>query len=313
MRAFVYDWLSIWRESRVFVYFGSMEPLVQNDLGLVIWNFFQVNRDIVLSKVKVSPGGYQDVAVHELRVATKKIRAVYRLCQEISKGDFKAKSEMTELRTLFRAAGTLRELQVDQIVLESYEQLHLASYCKLSKLLLKERRAASPRYQAARKAFQPKSFALPTKKIVTLLENTSADALSEAVIRLAQLRLEEAFQAMPLGYEPEMIHKARIFLKEAMYLIGLLHSANYRSDFDTQRLTDAKFAAEIAGDWHDREVFFQWLQIQLRSQTIVHKVEKNYSILFQDLNVNTRGLVKRFREAMQTMHSPTNSSPKAGQ
>jgi CHAD domain-containing protein len=290
-----------------------MKPLAQNDLGLAIWDFFQVNRDIVLSMVRVGHGAYQEIAVHELRVAAKKIRAVYRLCQEISNGDFKAKSEMAELRMLFSAAGTLRELQVDQIVLENYEQLHLAVYDKLSKLLLVERKAASPRYQAARKAFRSKSFASPAKKIARLLENTTADALHEAVLRLAQLRLKQASQAMPIGYEPELIHKARIYLKEAMYLIGLLLSANHCSGFDAQRLIDAKFAAEIAGDWHDREVFFQWLQIQLRSQAILHTEEKGYSILLQDLNVSTRGLVKRFRDALQTMQSPTDSSPKARQ
>ena len=290
-----------------------MKGASTSKLAEAIWNFFEYNRAIVLTKATVKAGPDQVEAVHELRVATKKIRTVYRLCSTLSEGDFRQKKEIADLRTLFRAAGTLRELQVNQGVLEVYEDLHVAYYRKLSQLLLQQRRSASPRYQSARKEFKPDSFLSTAHKIAKILEDTPPQELLVGVVAMAHDRLQAAIGGMPPGYEPEGIHQTRIYLKEAMYLIALLHSAGHREAFSEELLAGARLAAEIAGDWHDREVFHEWLQIELRPQAIIFQPQTGYSLLLQDLSVHTRQLVKRFRDALEAMESVVPSSIQARQ
>ncbi len=267
-----------------------VEPL---DLRKAIWTFFEQNRAVVLANVMVKPGPRQEEAVHELRVATKKIRAVYRLCQAIDGDGFVAKKEMKALRVLFRTAGTLREIQVHKSVLEAYEELHLVNYRKLHQRLNLERKDAIPYYEVQRKQFDKKHLVSLGNKIALLLTKTSEQTVCAVAMAFARARVDEMQAAMPLGYEPELIHKSRIFLKEAMYLVSLLQTAGYLKDPDRAWTVAAKQAAEIAGDWHDREIFAHWLHSELRL-----RLEKDYALLVQDLYVNTRALVKRFRQML---------------
>ncbi len=296
-----------------FANFDAMELVVHDILRKAIWSLFEANRQLVLQKVAVKRGPEQEEAIHQLRVATKKIRSVYRLCEVISAGKFRAKKEISELRTLFRAAGVLRELQVHVAVVEDYETLQTAAYPKLSKLLRIEQRVAKPYFEEARHAFRKSSLEDSGKKIARILKHSSEESVHSALVQVTLSRLRAMHQAMPAGYDPEEIHKARISLKEAMYLIGLLHDAGYKSDFEEGLLIQAKLAAELAGDWHDREVFYQWLQIQIRPHGIQLAADQGYSLLIQDLHVHTRTLVKRFREAIEPLQLAVQSFEQAGQ
>ncbi|MBP6723049.1 MAG: CHAD domain-containing protein, partial [Bacteroidia bacterium] len=89
----------------------------ENTLRSAILTLFETNRDLVMAKIKVKRGPDQEDAIHDLRVATKKIRTVFRLVEFIAPDQFKTKKQIAGLRTLFRAAGVLRELQVDEGVL----------------------------------------------------------------------------------------------------------------------------------------------------------------------------------------------------
>lgn len=281
-----------------------MESVTPASLRDVIWTFFAANRDMVLDNVTIGPGTNQEEAVHVLRVATKKIRTVYRLCEAINPSGFRPKKVISELRILFRSAGFLRELQVHQSVVDQYELLHVAFYQKMSKRLLAERRLAAPGYESARKSFPEASFDNPTKQVRKLVESVPEEEWAAVTTAFTMARLAAVHAVMPIGYEPELIHKARIYLKEAMYLIGLLHAAGYREDFSADWLTAAKMAAEVAGEWHDREVFAHWLHTQIRPTGALAGREKQYLLLQQDLNVHTKALVKRFRELIEPLRLP---------
>lgn len=290
-----------------------MDRELNMDLRDTIWAFFVLNRDLVLAKSEIGRGADQEEAVHVLRVATKKIRTVYRLCEAVAPRAFRQKKAIAELRVLFRSAGALREMQVHQAVIDGYETIQVAYYRKISKLLLRECRAAAPFYEQERKRFRRSSFDAPSAKIKAILREVSEQEVHLATVAFTQMRLQAVQAVMPSGYDPKLIHQARIYLKEAMYLIGILHTAGYTDDFSGEWLATAKLAAESAGDWHDREVLYEWLQIQIRPSGPLRNEEKGYALLMQDLHVHTRSLVKRFREAIEPLQLPQASSTEAGQ
>jgi CHAD domain-containing protein len=106
---------------------------------------------------------------------------------------------------------------------------------------------------------------------------------------------------MPPDYEPELIHKARIHLKEAVYLMGLLHDSGHGDRLQPGVLDAAKVAAEIAGNWHDREVFSQWLQIQVRPGAPLHRSSRHYRRLMQVLHAQTRAQAEVFRKSLMDL------------
>lgn len=275
-----------------------MNPPPGNDLRAAILTLFETNKALVLAKLKVKRGPDQEDAVHDLRVATKKIRTVFRLVEFLAPDQFRQKKQLAGLRTLFRAAGVLRELQVDEGVLWLFEDLHLAFYRRLSQLLAAERKSAQPLYERERKAFDVHCLQAPEKLIRRILNEVTEEELLAKTQLLVQHRLLQMHDVMPRTYDPELVHKARIYLKEAMYLMGLLVQAGYARHLQSGLLDSAKAAAEVAGDWHDREVFYQWLQIQFRSSAALAGKENHYRLLMQDLHVQTRNQVVAFRKAL---------------
>lgn len=266
-----------------------------------MWSLFETNRDIVLAKLKVKRGPDQEEAIHELRVATKKIRTVFRLIQAIAPDQFRQKKEIARLRQLFRAAGTLRELQVNVGVVWSYEQLHLAFYRRLGQLLAQEGKVALSQYEVERKRFGRAALDEPGEKVRAILHATSEEDLLQHTLAVCSKRMAQIQEVMPRDYDPEGVHKARIYLKEAMYLMGLLHQAGYEDQLQAGVLDHAKRVAEMAGDWHDQEVFYQWLHFQLGAKAPLGGQEPAYRLLLQDLHIHAHHQVRVFRKALHTL------------
>lgn len=281
--------------------FGGMELIPNHGLGSAIPNYFEGNKTVILTRVKVKSPIEQQNAVHELRVASKKIRTVYRFLERLTEGDFKQKREIAKLRKLFRAGGLLRELQVHQTVLAYYEDLHLCSYRKVELLLAKEIKAARLHYEYDRKRFDPKSLESSGSKIIKILADATEETLWTGLVTFARERFASVLEVLPADYDPEKIHNARILLKEALYLLSILQLAGYRESFDPSLILRVKEATEIAGQWHDREVFCQWLRTQINNATIQTKGPKEYGMLLYDLRMHSKTLAKKFNAMVRSL------------
>lgn len=271
---------------------------MNGDLRSAILAFYEVQCGVVLSRIKVGPGGDQEEAVHEMRVAAKKIRTVFRLAEFMAPDAFDAREEIKGLRRLFRSGATLREMQVNESVISDYEGLQVKFYRRLSQLLLQEARSAMPAYEVERKAFDKKSLTAPGKALEKVLAGLSEEDVARKAGEFCAMRLQQVQDLMPAVYDPEGIHRTRIFLKEAMYMIALLQSTGHPMGNPAQ-LQTAKLAAEIAGDWHDREVFYHWLQERLQIGGSLAGKARDYEMLLADLKANTRAMVTQYRRAVR--------------
>ena len=237
-------------------------------------------------------------ATHLLRVATKRIRSVMRLIEFLKPDDFRAKKEIQELRMLFRFAGIQRELQVDRKVLTMYEEKHLTIYKHLGELMEEERKYSDYLFKQAKKDFKLKSLHRPIEKAQKLLKQVPNKAVLEGARSLINIRLKSIQQVMPEDYDRILIHKARILLKEAMYLMELLRQAGDKASFSKKLIANAKTASEVAGEWHDTESLEQWLRIQMRPDGPIQINDAKYQLLTQEVKDNARSLALDFRKAL---------------
>lgn len=285
----------------------------QMDIREVLLAYLDMNEAVIKAKMKVAPSPDLEEAVHQLRVATKKVRAVFRLLGFASERGFQHKREIEDLRTFFRSAGLLRELHVHAKVLHGFEEQHLAVYKRLQQLLSDEQRYATLLYEKAKKQFKPKQVQQPIDLARDWVWQLPKKQLRAALSTLALRRIREIELVMPSEYDPVLIHKGRILLKEAMYLIGLLHAAGFKEEFSEQLLDHAKAAAELAGDWHDREAFSHWLKFQMRPGGPIKATDSQYRLLLQDLQVQTKTYVDEFRTALQPVLARLSEQGEAGQ
>jgi CHAD domain-containing protein len=274
--------------------------MTANDLRTAIVALADDSWALVLKNLGVNPGTEQEKAIHDLRVAVKKIRTVFRLVQFIDPVKFHQRKQIAKLRKLFRAAGVLRELEVSAGMVRIYETSQNAVYRRASLQLVAEKRSAQPLYEMERKAFDVDCFGLPRGLIHEVLGETTEAHLCRKAEELYLLRLRQMHGAMPPAYEPELIHQARIHLKEAVYLMGLLHDSGHADRLQPGFLDAAK-AAEIAGNWHDREVFHEWLLIQVRHGAPLHRSSRHYRPLMQVLHAQTRAQAEVFRKSLMDL------------
>lgn len=285
----------------------------QMDIREVVLGYLDMNEAVVKAKMKVLPSPDLEEAVHQLRVATKKLRTVFRLLGFASERGFRHKREIDALRTFFRAAGQLREMHVHAKVLEGFEQQHLAVYKRLQQLLSDEQRHATKLYEKAKKQFKASQLTQPISLARDWAWRLPKKELQAALNTMTLRRIREIELVMPSEYDPVLIHKGRILLKEAMYLIGLLHAASFKEDFSEELLENAKAAAELAGQWHDREAFSQWLKLQMRPGGPIKSTDPQYRLLLQDLQTQTKSLVKDFKDALKPVLARLSEQVEAGQ
>lgn len=275
-----------------------MESGSENDLRKVLHAYLADNEKVIQEKLKVGSGPDRMAAVHQMRVATKKIRSVMRLIAHIQPDEFRPKKEIRKLRMLFRFAGIQRELRIDRKVLTMYEDVHLTVYKHLGSLMEEEQHYADYLFEQAKKDFKLKSLHRPIKKAQGLLKEMPRKVLMKGIQSLANLRLKEIQQVMPDDYDRVLIHKARILLKEATYLMELVRKGGDKESFSKAQLQQAKQASEIAGEWHDRESFEQWMRIQMRPDGPVENDDPQYQLLKQDVFADTRSRAIDFRNAL---------------
>jgi CHAD domain-containing protein len=86
--------------------------------------YFKTRESALNLILEKAPDSYTVETFHELRVEIKKLKALFELITFCSK-KFKSRKTFKPFRTIFKEAGKIRELQLEQTVLEEQPNFHL--------------------------------------------------------------------------------------------------------------------------------------------------------------------------------------------
>lgn len=200
-------------------------------------------------------------AIHRLRVAIKQVRALFKLFGWLAPGVFDGKAAFESLRGIFKAMGTVRDVQVLQGLLAAAAERRGEWYAGLGHLLHTRLQAAEAALPDALAAFDPGALAqlqLAMEAAVSKLED--AELLARVQHKL-QKRFAKVKAALPSGAEaPEVLHKIRSWLKECLYVMDMLNKAAQEAVWPAPTMQELYATGREAGDWHDREVFEAFLR-----------------------------------------------------
>lgn len=194
-------------------------------------------------------------AIHDLRVEIKRLHALFELV-EACNPLFESRKQFRPFRNLFRAAGPLREAQVDLALARHWVaalDLKLDEYrSEMTAVEVRSRRA----FAAAASSFHPG----------VLLERQESLALALAPFGPGPLRsLIEEFlwaQASRLlslkdaaSLDQLALHRIRIQAKKTRYVLEILRASSARERACWQTLNDALRAVhQPLGLWHDDQM-----------------------------------------------------------
>lgn len=224
---------------------------------------------------------------HQLRVEIKKLRALFELINDCAPA-FKRKKNFKPFRVLFRQAGKVREIQVEEGLLKKYFTGNTLQVYRnsLKQLRIKERNQYFLLLTDELTAHLEKNF----HTLKTFLSKVNKKRLNAYLTR----QREEIRKKLSAKNLPQSeLHELRKRLKTYAYNSRLSPDEKQTGTF----LTKTRLAA-LLGQWHDDRLMLLNLQKAIRSpytnQAEVRRLKKVKARIL----IHSRALLKQVRTAM---------------
>jgi CHAD domain-containing protein len=229
----------------------------------------QFVRDYLLEQKKKFVVNYkaaiktQDIdAVHDMRVAVKRLNTTIRMLNFNEKANFRLKKSFIPVRFVYKQFGGIRDFQVLlALVKEFQEKMELdlnaiIDYCK-------ER----IEYEISELSNSIKLFEYHTilrnfKLIEKYIENKTHDDLSVKVLNYKANRIEKMKFYADKSNVKRNLHEVRKMIKDISYLMEM--STEVLPDF-SKELKLYKDLGSLLGTWHDRAVLLNYLRLYQRN------------------------------------------------
>jgi CHAD domain-containing protein len=194
--------------------------------------------------------------VHQLRVSIKRLRAVIQFTGQLSglENDI-AKTQLKSLRKLFKLAGCLRDVQVQQKLLPEYEariSLSLEHYKdfldKLEKKYVKNFTFFIEKSKPIHKLNDGHELIEKSLAVMT------AEEIRNGAEQLLVSRCDTIKQILAKRPDDEKLHKIRIIIKQMRYILSIMRRNEPETPYNIVTLTDLTDPEILLGKWHDMVV-----------------------------------------------------------
>lgn len=229
--------------------------------------YFSKRKSAINLILEKSPKSYIPGTFHSLRVEIKKMNALFDLLNYCSK-KFKRKKNYSPFKLIFKQAGKIRELQIEQSLLAEQPNSHLlqAYYSHLKKLETKELKRF---FAIANKSFVIK-FKKKYLKIIPLL----TQANKKKVNRYMDKKRREIKKLMcKTKFKKTQMHTFRKRLKTYQYNEKILSCES-----QNQSLQNKNSVSDLLGEWHDYEVVINHLKKAIKSNDTIPSQTKQLQV-----------------------------------
>jgi CHAD domain-containing protein len=236
-------------------------------------------------------------SLRQMRLCVKKMRVVFRLLERLTDGGIVAKVQLTEIRSVFKSAGNIRDFQLQLSLLNSYQIELKLGYSEYLAYLNREIHVYS-------NVFKADNIIISNSQLIEnqilikhfiLVELSELDILNR-IYAFLRKRLKKIKKAVKIG-EEEALHQIRIWYKEVHYLLSLLNKHHFQSEKLKLELKEIKNFGRKIGAWHDLTVFRDSFNHYMdKYPTLRYKVE--YQILQSRINIDAENGMRKVYQVL---------------
>lgn len=222
--------------------------------------YFKTRKKALLSLLEKPRKKYTPETFHQLRVEIKKLNALFDLIESSSK-KFRRKKSIKPFKTIFRQAGKVRDLQIEDVIFKKYIQ---------DGLLIEYRAKLSKRQAKEKNHF----FSLINEKTASRLKK-QGNKIAPFVSKLAPKKVDEYmlqkrkkienFLRQP-NLDTEQLHELRKLLKTYYY-----NQMSLSLEKQNQKISKKEELTELLGKWNDGVVIIGHLQKTIEKAKINSK------------------------------------------
>jgi len=220
--------------------------------GDFLYKTYKKRVDSLLSNLEYSSSGFETNQIHRIRLDIKRIRAIFQLVELLKPEEFSEQLDGQFLKNLFKTAGQIRDLQVNQISLE-----HLGEkrdiVLPFKEFLIAEEIKYRKHFKYVANRFDRSHLSAITSKISQLENEIPKEQAIDTAIDFINTTTEIIRKLNTGPASTESLHKIRQHLKSVGGIASLISSK--RPDEKLKNLINVvKNTGFKLGQWHDHVV-----------------------------------------------------------
>lgn len=199
-------------------------------------------------------------AVHDMRVAFKRIRAVYLLMERLLPEDFNMEEAEGVLRELFRLSGRMRDAQVQLCLLEVHETNLSTTFGEYKAFLMKtEKKSVKKFHEYLHKSDAESDLKNKQQQTSHLISTAGDNQIRQQIILFVNELMYTAHNMHTDQDKDENLHEIRRKLKQCHYLLSVFDPNDAGLPEINTRIKRLDKANDLLGAWHDHLVAMEML------------------------------------------------------
>ncbi len=205
---------------------------------------FEENFNMVLESFNME-------AIHKMRTSTKRLRALFILMEFLSAKKFKARKQLKNIRILFRYAGHIREIQIEQqLVLDLQEPLQQL-YPEYIEYLRRREHREIARFLKHLPAHESRQKILDDETVLAAITALEQDGIRDRAAQFLMFKEQRIANLISKPASNKRIHTNRTHLKQLYYLYEILTDLTGGTlilGLTNERIREIE---QFFGEWHD--------------------------------------------------------------
>ncbi len=237
-------------------------------------------------------------AVHDFRVALKKLRAIFIFLGKTEISDVSFSNQVKKFKKVFKAAGIVRDRQVHKNLIANYEEILSADF-NVYKLFIDQQISSSGDdfILVAKKALLKLNVDF-WNEILMKVQSIDESEVLQGALKFIRERMEKVRRILAEeSQDYYQLHFVRKVVKQVRYIYEMRMSFDWNTPEHQTHLEELKTIETILGTWHD--------QI-----TLLNDLEKHMVLLSQSnnkktgqLNILAQLIRKDIEEGLQPLKS----------
>lgn len=221
-------------------------------------------------------------ALHDMRVAIKRLRALIILCEKIDPGLSTTNTE-GKLRQLFRLSGKMRDAQVQQALVSEYGGIMEVDFEEYSIYLLEYERKSIKKFSNFCIHHVANDFTQSiSAKVPNIILNIDEKHLKSAFYALFKELLSAVESLNTDQQHDEHLHEIRRKLKQCNYLLSILDGEDEDLPQRNKLLKKLEKANDLLGKWHDHVIALEFLSRFLKNKNTGETGNFKHFLLLMD-------------------------------
>lgn len=258
--------------------------------------YYQEHKAIFDEKFERVLQGFNADAIHKMRTSTKRLRALFLLIAILSDKKFKSKKQLHKIRALFKHVGIIREIQIEQMLIWTYEEKLNENYTEYMQYLLNRENHEISLFLQYLPDQKQQAKLLKDQKILKRIDALNPEKLIKRTEKYLMLKTNILSEIVLQRPNNKRIHDVRTNLKQVYYLHDILTGILGRPKLLKITKTRLREIEQYLGTWHDLVNSPKYMNAWLRTKT-ADKSDKYIMLKKQiqnDTNVMRLEIIRNF-------------------